>query len=175
LNSEDAILIPKNNKFDYHFITKYNISQGGDGWCIILNWDEVKEMSKDNIFFGGHTRNHVYLPSIKNNKDALWDEIAGCKKAIEDHLGIPTDYFCYSGGGFNEGIESLVKKAGYKGACATNRGFDILDRWNFYELNRVSVRNSDPYFSFSNLYKPIRFWAKLSGYYNIFRKEKRGD
>ena len=69
----------------------------------------------------------------------------------------------------------LVKKAGYKGACATNRGFDILNRRNFYELDRVSIRDSDPYFSFSNLIKPIRFWAKLSGYYNLFRKIKGGE
>jgi len=137
-----------------------------------LNWNEVEEMSKNNISFGGHTRNHVYLPSIKNKKDALWDEIAGCKKVIEDHLGIPAYYFCYPGGGFNKEIESVVKKAGYKGACATNRGYDILNKSDFYELDRVSVRNSDPYFSFTNLIKPIRFWAKLSGYYNLFRERK---
>ena len=141
----------------------------------MLNWDEVKEMSKNNISFGGHTRNHVSLPSIKNKKDVLWDEIAGCKKVIEDHLGMPIYYFCYPGGGFNEEIEVFVKKAGYKGACATNRSFDILNKRNFYELDRISIRNSDPYFSLSNLIKPIGFWAKLSGYYNVFRKTKGGE
>ena len=140
-----------------------------------LNWDEAKEMSNNNISFGGHTRHHVYLPSIKNNKNALWDEIAGSKKVIEDHLGIPVYYFCYPEGGFSKESESVVNKAGYKGACTTNRGFDMLNRYNFYELDRVSIRNSDPYFSLPNLYKPIRFWAKLSGYYNIFRKRKGGE
>ncbi|MDD5476707.1 MAG: polysaccharide deacetylase family protein [Candidatus Omnitrophica bacterium] len=138
-----------------------------------LNWDEVKEMSKNNISFGGHTKNHIYLPSVKK-EDVLWDEIAGCKKAIEEHLGIPVDYFCYPLGGFTEEAKITVKKAGYKGACVTNRGDDILNRYDLYELNRVSVRNTDPYFSFSNLLNPIRFRAKLSGYYNIFREEKRG-
>jgi peptidoglycan/xylan/chitin deacetylase (PgdA/CDA1 family) len=131
-----------------------------------LNWDEAKEMSKNNISFGGHTRNHVYLSSIKNNKDALWYEIAGCKKVIEDHLGIPIYYFCYPGGGFNEEIEMLVKKAGYKGACATNRGYDILDKNDLYELNRISIRNRDISFS---------LWAKVSGYYNLFRTRKSRD
>ena len=140
-----------------------------------LNWDQVKEMSENNVSFGGHTRNHVYLTSIKMKKDILWDEIAGCKKVIEDHLGIPVDYFCYPSGGFNEEIEVFVKKAGYKGACATNRSFDILNKRNFYELDRISIRNSDPYFSLSNLIKPIGFWAKLSGYYNVFRKTKGGE
>jgi peptidoglycan/xylan/chitin deacetylase (PgdA/CDA1 family) len=140
-----------------------------------LNWDQVKEMSRNNISFGGHTKNHVYLPSIKNDKDILWNEIAGCKKAIEGRLGIPVDYFCYPSGGLNEEIEMFVKQAGYKGACATNRGSDIFNRHNFYGLIRVSARNTDPYFSFSNLCKPLSFRSRLSGYYNIFREQKRGD
>jgi len=151
------------------FLITNNIGSHED----FLNWDEVKEMSLNNISFGGHTKNHVYLPSV-SKKDVLWDEIAGCKKAIEGHIGIPVGYFCYPLGGFTEEAEMLVRKAGYKGACATNRGDDILNRYNVYEINRVSVRNTNPYFSFSNLFAPIRFRAKLSGYYNIFRKEKRG-
>ena len=139
-----------------------------------LHWDEIKEMSKNNISFGGHTRHHVYLPSIKD-KNLLWDEIAGCKEIIEKNLDMPVYYFAYPKGGFNEEIEMLLKKAGYKGACATNRGSDILNRWNAYELDRVSVRNSNPYFSLFNLFKPIRFRAKLLGYYNVFRKIKEGE
>jgi len=75
----------------------------------------------------------------------------------------------------NDDTSALLKKASYKGACATNRGFDILNKWNMYELNRISVRNSNPYFSLSNLWRPFRFRAKLSGYYNLFRRKKRGD
>jgi len=138
-----------------------------------LNWDEVREMSKNKISFGGHTKNHVYLPSI-NNKDVLWDEIAGSKKAIEEHVGLPVDYFCYPLGGFTEEAERLIEKAGYKGACVTNRGYDMPHGGNVYELDRISVRNGDPYFSFSNLIAPIRFRAKLSGYYNLWRTRKAG-
>ena len=137
-----------------------------------LSWDEVKEMSKHNISFGGHTKNHVYLPSL-DKKDVLWDEISGCKKAIEEHVGTPVDYFCYPLGGFTEEAKRLVKKAGFKGACTTNHGDDdILDRIDLYELLRISVRNFNPYFSFSNLSATIRFRAKLSGYYNLWRAKK---
>ena len=139
-----------------------------------LSWDEVKEMSKNNISFGGHTKNHAYLPSV-DKKDVLWNEIAGCQKAIEEHIGIPVDYFCYPLGGFTEEAKMLVKKAGYKGACVTNRGFAILNRTELYELHRISVRDGNPYFSFSNLFAPIRFRAKLSGYYNLYRTVKTGN
>jgi peptidoglycan/xylan/chitin deacetylase (PgdA/CDA1 family) len=130
-----------------------------------LNWDEVNKMSKDNISFGGHTKNHVYLPSIEN-KDILRDEIAGCKEFIEKHIGIPIGYFSYPRGGFTEKVKLLVKEAGYKAACTTNRGYDILDKNDLYELNRISIRNRDTSFT---------LWAKLSGYYNLFSRREEGD
>ncbi len=131
-----------------------------------MNWDEVREMSKSNVSFGAHTRHHVYLPSIKN-KDILWYEIAGCKKVIEEHLGMPIYYFCYPSGGFTEEVKMLVKKAGYKGACTTNRSSDILiNRVDMYELKRVSMRNHET---------SLSLWAKLSGYYKLFNKNIKRD
>ena len=135
-----------------------------------LNWDEIKEMSKNNISFGGHTKNHPHLPEIQD-KDVLWEEIAGCKKAIEEHIGIPAAYFCYPLGGITGAVEMLVQKAGYKGACTTKQGHDVFNKKDLYALNRISVRNGNPDFSFFNLWSPFRFRDKLSGYYNLFRKD----
>lgn len=131
-----------------------------------MSWDEIRAMSKHGISFGGHTKNEVYLPSIKK-KEILWDETAGCKKLIESKINKPVDYFCYSTGGFTEEIKQVLKKAGYKGACTTNRGFVELNK-DVYELKRVKITNSDTT-------KPFSFWAKLSGYYNLFRSRKSGD
>ncbi len=131
-----------------------------------MNWDEVMVMSKDKISFGGHTKAHLYLGLMNDEKVAL-DEITGSKKAIEERIDMPVDYFCYPSGGFNEKVKELVAQAGYKGACTTNRGFAKLNR-DVYELKRIKVTNSDAA-------KPFSFWVKLSGYYNILRKEKNPD
>jgi len=128
-----------------------------------LGWDEIRIMSKNNISFGGHTKNHFYLGIVENNTVAQ-EQIAGSKRAVEQEIHQPSDYFCYPGGGFNEKIKQLVAQAGYKGACATNRGFAHFNS-DVYELKRIKVTNSD-----GN--KPFSFWVKLSGYYNIARKEK---
>lgn len=130
-----------------------------------MNWDEVNTASKNNISFGGHTKNHAYLPSVKE-KAVLLNEIEGCKKFISGKTGSSVDYFCYPIGGFTEEVKRSVKKAGYKGACTTNRGFTELNK-DVYELKRVKATNSD-----TN--NPFSFWAKLSGYYNLFRSRKRG-
>jgi len=131
-----------------------------------LRWQQIKEMMKDSkITFGGHTKNNVYLPDLKN-KGKLKNEIAGCKKDIEAKIGQKINYFCYPTGGFTDEIKKIVKKAGYKGACTTNRGFARFNK-DLYELKRIKIKNSD------FVKKPLSFWVKLSGYYNVFRKGKK--
>jgi peptidoglycan/xylan/chitin deacetylase (PgdA/CDA1 family) len=131
-----------------------------------LTWDQIRAMAENNIDFGGHTCSHAYLPSLKHTK-FLVSEIAGCKAAIEKELGRPIYYFCYPTGGFTQEAKELVKMAGYKGACTTNRGFD-MSNLDVYEINRIKITDLD-----AN--KPFHFRIKLSGYYNLFRKGKSPD
>ena len=162
-NYLSACRILKNNGFP---ATIFLISNYIDKKDEFLKWRQIKEMLKDSkITFGGHTKSNVYLPDIKN-KGRLKNEIAGCKRDIEAKIGQKIDYFCYPTGGFTEEIKEIVKEAGYKGACTTNRGFTQLNK-DVYELKRIKVKNSD------FVENPLSFWAKLSGYYNIFRKGKR--
>ncbi len=130
-----------------------------------LNWDEVGIMQDNGINFGCHTKNHVYIPDVKDSQ-ILWEEIAGCRELVEDRLGKDVNYFCYPFGGFTEEAKIVLKQAGYQGACTTNRGFVELNK-DVYELKRIKVTNSD-------MTRPFNFWAKLSGYYNVFRSRRRG-
>ena len=129
-----------------------------------LTWDQVRLMQKNGIMFGGHTRNNVYLPSI-TDEVGLWNEIAGSREDVKKNTGSSAEVFCYPTGGFSEEIKEVVKKAGYKAACATNRGPGRRNR-DIYALKRVKITNSD-------MSKPLHFRAKLSGFYNAFRKIKK--
>jgi peptidoglycan/xylan/chitin deacetylase (PgdA/CDA1 family) len=128
-----------------------------------LNWAEIKKKSNNNITFWGHTRSHIYLPSLSGSKDKLWDEIYGCKLDIEKNIGIEVKHFCYPSGGFSDEIKEYIRRAGYKGAVATNRGNSLRDITDVYEINRVSVRNEGF----------VSFKVKASGYYNLFRSKKK--
>ena len=128
-----------------------------------LTWDQIILMSKDKISFGAHSKTHYSFGGLVNESEAL-NEIVGSKKAIELKIGVPVDFFCYPSGGFNNHIKELVAHAGYRGACTTNRGFVKFNR-DVYELKRIKITNFD-----TN--KPFSFWAKLSGYYNVLRKDK---
>ena len=137
-----------------------------DNFATYLTWDEVKEMGKYNFLAGAHTRHHAYLPSLSLIE--AQNEIAGSKKVIEDHLGHGIDYFSYPSGGFTKDIERLVKEAGYKAAVTTNRG---KGRYNLdlYALKRIHMNNTD------DRYSGLILWFKLSGYYNLFRHQKKGS
>jgi len=130
-----------------------------------MDWDQVRRMHEAGIDFGGHTMNDVYLPEVRS-ADELWREITGSKAAIEEALGEPAPLFAYTTGGFTESVKETVRRAGYEGAFTTNRGFSRGNDDPF-ELKRVKVTNSDAVY-------PFHFWAKLSGYYDLFRSKKRG-
>lgn len=128
-----------------------------------LTWAQLKEMVLQGITIGSHTISHTYLPHLKPNEVTY--EVFASKKILEEQLGRSVDYFAYPLGGFNELTKYLVRKNGYHGAVTTNRGRERFNR-DIYELNRIRFSNRDR--------GDLILWAKLSGYYNLFR-EPRGS
>ena len=158
-NYTDAFPVLKRYRFPATvFIVSDKVGTPG-----FLTWDQVKEMDTHNFTAGAHTRHHVYLPDVP--LDVARDEIVGSKKMIEEHVGHPIDYFAYPSGGFNEEIEGIVEEAGFKAAVTTNRGEDRLNR-DLFALKRIRIKDSD---------NALVLYAKLSGYYNLFRKNKDGE
>ncbi len=148
---------------EHHFPASIFLISDSIGLKDFMTWDQVKEMEKHGIEFGAHTRRHAYLPEISH--EAAVDEIAGSKKVIEAHLWHPIKYFVYPSGGFTDDIKSIVIAAGYQAAGTTNRGRDMFNR-DLFELNRIRVKSKD---------NALTFWAKLSGYYNVFRQSRCGE
>ena len=127
-----------------------------------LTWAQVKEMDDNDFSVEAHTRTHAYLPDL--SLEAAREEIVGSKRILEQKLGHKIKHFAYPSGGFTEETQTLVKQAGYKAAFTTNRGRDIFNR-DMYALRRIRPKNGD---------NALVLWAKLSGYYNLFRKSKDG-
>lgn len=134
------------------------IKIGTEGYFSV---EEIKSfLANTKIEPGSHTFNHFYLPDVDSSN--LKREIAGSKKWLEGKFDQKVNAISYPIGGFTEEVVEQVKKAGYLCACATNRGFSKkLDR---FTLRRIKITNRD---------RGFRFRAKLSGFYNIFRKVKK--
>ncbi len=127
-----------------------------------LTWEQIDEMRDNGIDIGSHTRSHIYLPDLSYQDQR--DQIINSKMIIEQRLNSRINYFAYPIGGFSYQTKRIIKEAGYKGACATNRGYDRFNR-DVYNLNRVRFSNKD----IRNDY----LWIKLSGFYNLLRKNRK--
>ncbi|MEW5759055.1 MAG: polysaccharide deacetylase family protein [Candidatus Omnitrophota bacterium] len=127
-----------------------------------LTWQEINEMLKGGVFFGGHTKNHVYLPNV--SLAVAYQEIKGSKEQIEANTGQVITMFSYPAGGFDNNIKKIVEKAGFKAACTTNRGYNKAS-CDIFELKRIKVTDKDA----QNL---LKFRMKISGYYDVFRRLK---
>lgn len=122
----------------------------------IISFLDDKEMKID---IGSHTLTHAYLPD--QNRAVIKKEIFQSKKILEDNFSKNIETISYPIGGFNREVLEDVEEAGYLCACATNRGFSR--KLNRFALRRIKVTNRDSNF---------KLWAKLSGFYNAFRKLK---
>ena len=103
-----------------------------------LNWDEIKEMSKDDVEFGAHTVNHPNLE--KASLDDAEKEILRSKTEIEKHIGKKVKYFSYPFGKYTTEIVNIVKTCGFQAAVAG--GGTIHRNSQLFALNRVQVDSS---------------------------------
>lgn len=111
------------------------------------------------VRIGSHTLTHPYLPAV--DPAQLKDEIQFSKLKLEGLFAREIKTIAFPLGGFNQQVLTEVEKADYLCACSTNRGES--KELNRFALRRIKVTNRD---------LGIRLWAKLSGFYNTFKKAK---
>ena len=109
------------------------------------------------VTIGSHTLTHTYLPSLDNYQIRV--EVVESKNQLEEIFSTKVNTFSYPVGGYTPQTLEDVKKAGYLCACTTNRG--TSKELNRYALRRIKVTDRD---------KKFKLWAKLSGFYNIFKR-----
>jgi peptidoglycan/xylan/chitin deacetylase (PgdA/CDA1 family) len=91
----------------------------------MLTWEQVREMKKGGIEFGGHTVTHPFVSRL-TSEEAQW-EMAECKRRIEDELQDHVDYFAYPNGreeDFGQWNKQVLATAGYKAAMTTIWGLN---------------------------------------------------
>jgi hypothetical protein len=79
----------------------------------VMSPSDLQQLSR-NFEVGGHTLNHVSLPSLP--RDVAWSEIVDCKSWLEDLTGKTVVSFCYPKGKFDRVTAGLAKKAGFLAA-----------------------------------------------------------
>jgi len=121
---------------------------------LFMSWSQVTDFKNSGVEIGSHTVTHPFLSNISPNE--IKKELKDSKLQIEKKIGTKVKSFCYPSGNFDQGVKTLVKKAGYRCACSIKLGF-IDKESNLYELKRVGVNINDNLGIFS--LKVTKLWT----------------
>lgn len=106
---------------------------------LMLTWDEIIEMSDNNIEFGSHTQNHVILTQI--NKEQVCKELEESKNIIEERLGKEVKFISYPNGNYNDYVLDMARKTGYLSAFTCVSGVNESLK-EVYKIKRKHIREN---------------------------------
>jgi len=109
----------------------------GDVTECMMGIEQIIDVHRQGMEIGSHTSSHPDL--LLCSDEHAMAEIQGSKKLLETILGKPVDWFSYPYGRENDHIRSLVRSAGYVGACGTRRSLNTA-RTNRFSLGRLNIR-----------------------------------
>ena len=101
----------------------------------MMNEQEISELAAKGIEFGSHTVSHPRLTELSAAEQER--EVVDSKRALERLLGRPVRSFCYPHMDHDERVRSLVREAGYAGACGGEQAENSR-----YLVHRVNVSQS---------------------------------
>lgn len=118
-----------------------------------LTWEEIREMTKNNIEIGSHTLSHCNLLKYKKNENyetylaRIRREIFLSKEILESKIGSKVKFFAYPYGVYSPIIKNLVIQAGYEGIVNANNMNNTLTVDPF-SLNRQIIFGQNSFNSF---------------------------
>jgi peptidoglycan/xylan/chitin deacetylase (PgdA/CDA1 family) len=104
-----------------------------------MTWEQVRTLQQRGFEVGAHTRTHVDLGSV--NAVEASEEIAGARRELEQHLGVPVDLFAYPYGrlaNLADANRRLVRGAGFRCCCSCFGGV-IAAGTDPFHLRRVPI------------------------------------
>ena len=107
-----------------------------------LEKDQILDMAENGFEFGSHTFSHPDLRKIGGPEKI--SEIADSRDWLKETLGLQCNFFCYPYGRYDDEAVSLVREAGYFGACSNLPGVnEITGKANPYLLRRTEISGED--------------------------------
>lgn len=126
---------------------------------VMLSWEQVKEMSQDNICFGSHTKSHTILTQISTDK--VIEELTESKEIIEKKLSKPVHFLAYPNGNYDKNIVKIAKKSDYFVGFTCISGINYSYK-SLLELKRKHVRE-DITLGLNEDFSELFFKIEISG------------
>jgi len=110
---------------------------------IMMNWENLKEISKSGLRVGAHTRTHKILSFLKDSDQK--EEITSSINKINKELSIHSNEFAYPNGMFNENTLEIIKNNSLDYAFTTINGINGKAQKTM-EIKRIGINSSDSIF-----------------------------
>ena len=129
-----------------------------------LSWEEIREMTKNNIEIGSHTLSHCNLLKYQENENyetylnRIRREIILSKEILESKMGGKVKFFAYPYGVYSPIIKDIVIQAGYEVILNANSMSNNLNADPF-SLNRQIISGQNPLNSFMKILNQRPFYA----------------
>jgi hypothetical protein len=123
-----------------------------------LTWEQIEEISNNNIEIGAHTVTHPNLQQEKPEK--VEHEIMKSKEEIEKHLRRTVRFFSYPFGKYTNQILKIIENAGFEAGIG---GLGTVQKSScLFTLNRVQVDRSITFLQFkARLTKAVDWSGKI--------------
>lgn len=130
-----------------------------ENYPLMLSWEEVQEMLRNNICFGSHTKRHVIL--TRTDEDKIKEELFESKERIESKINQPVYFLSYPNGDYNDFVIKIAREAGFLASFTCNPGTNISSEHPF-ELKRNHI-NEDSSLDWNGYFSELFFKVELSG------------
>lgn len=104
---------------------------------VVLGWNELRELAKEGVSIGSHTRTHPLLTRVSPGEARA--EVAGALRDLERELGTALPILAYPAGAFDERVVGILREEGYCLAFTTARGINDLASAHPLKLRRINV------------------------------------
>jgi peptidoglycan/xylan/chitin deacetylase (PgdA/CDA1 family) len=103
----------------------------------VLNWEELRELAREGVTLGAHTRTHPLLTQMPLPKARM--EIRNSQEDLHQQIGKISPIFCYPNGAYNEAILRVMRDEGFLLSLTTEDGFNNLDSADSLRLRRINI------------------------------------
>ncbi|WP_319202529.1 polysaccharide deacetylase family protein [uncultured Ilyobacter sp.] len=124
---------------------------------MLMTTEQLLDMQKNGIEFGGHTKTHAKLSRIE--PEEAREEIFESKESLENILDKKLISFAYPYGDLNDRVKQMAEEAGYKFAVATDSGSACFSD-DLFQIRRIGI--------FPTI-NSLGFKRKIKGNYNFIK------
>lgn len=109
----------------------------------ILSWEELRQLVREGVTLGAHTRTHPILTQLP--PEQIREEISGSQRDLKREIGAVLPIFCYPDGGHNEDVVNVLSEEGFVLAFTSLDGQNDMSKAQYLRLRRTGIsRRTSP-------------------------------